>query len=87
MQNKSEKTGAKYKYDNRCQVSYPDAMYLLARKWATRKGISIQDLQRKAMEFYLNHLNHDAIVFSKDDTDKRAKNITDDGKRKYLTQR
>jgi hypothetical protein len=87
MQNKSEKTGAKYKYDNRCQVSYPDAMYLLARKWANRKGISIQDLQRKAMEFYLNHLTHDEIVFTKDDSDKRTKNITDDGKRKYLTQR
>jgi|DEB19_MinimDraft_3_1074340.scaffolds.fasta_scaffold02197_13 hypothetical protein len=78
MQNKSEKTGAKYKYDNRCQVSYPDAMYLLARKWATRKGISIQDLQRKAMEFYLNHLTHDEIVFTKDaDTGKRATNSND----------
>ncbi len=87
MQNKSEKTGAKYKYDNRCQVSYPDAMYLLARKWANRKGISIQDLQRKAMEFYLNHLTHDEIVFSKDaDTGKRTTH-SDDVKRKYLNQR
>lgn len=83
----TEKRSGKVKYDNNCRVSYPDAMYLLARKWANRKGVSIQDLQRKAMEFYLNHLNHDAIVFSKDDSDKRTKNSTDDGKRKYLTQR
>ena len=78
----TEKRAGKYKYDNKCMVSYPDSMYVEARKWATKKGISIQDLQRKAVEFYLNHLNHDAIVFTKDDTDKRPKNNTDDGKRK-----
>jgi len=83
----TEKRAGKYKYDNKCMVSYPTSLYLEARKWATRKSISIQDLQRKAMDFYINHLNHDSIVFTKDDTDKRAKNITDDGKRKYLTQR
>jgi len=64
-------------------VSYPDAMYLEARKWANRKGVSIQDLQRKAMEFYINHLNHDKNVFTQDDTDKRTKNNADDGKRKH----
>jgi hypothetical protein len=87
MQTTQEKRAGKVKYDNRFQVSYPNWMYTDARKWAVKRGISIQDFQRKAMEFYLNHLNHDAIVFTKDDTDKRAKNITDDGKRKYLTQR
>ena len=64
----TEKRAGKYKYDNKCMVSYPDAMYLEARKWANRKGVSIQDLQRKAMEFYINHLNHDKNVFSQDDT-------------------
>ena len=87
MQNKSEKTGAKYKYDNRCQVSYPDAMYLLARKWATRKGISIQDLQRKAMEFYLNHLNHDAIVFAENGQPITRATIKNDVKRANSYQR
>jgi hypothetical protein len=82
-----EKRAGKYKYDNNCKVSYPDSMYLLARKWANRKGISIQDLQRKAMDFYLTHLNHDEIVFTQDDTQQRAKNSTNDNKRKYLNQR
>ena len=77
-----EKRAGKYKYDNNCKVSYPDSLYLLARKWANRKGISIQDLQRKAMDFYLTHLNHDEIVFTQDDTDKRAKNSPNDSKRK-----
>jgi hypothetical protein len=77
-----EKRAGKYKYDNNCKVSYPDSLYLLARKWANRKGISIQDLQRKAMDFYLTHLNHDEIVFTQDDTDKRPKNSTNDDKRK-----
>ncbi len=83
MQTTQEKRSGKVKYDNRCQVSYPDAMYLEARKWANKKGVSIQDLQRKAMEFYLNHLNHDKIVFSQDaDTSKRTTN-SNDGKRKH----
>jgi hypothetical protein len=79
----TEKRAGKYKYDNKCMVSYPDSMYVEARKWANKKGISIQDLQRKAVEFYLNHLNHDKNVFSQDDTDKRAKNNPDDSKRKH----
>jgi len=77
-----EKRAGKYKYDNNCKVSYPDSLYLLARKWANRKGISIQDLQRKAMDFYITHLNHDEIVFTQDDTKQRPKNNTDDSKRK-----
>jgi hypothetical protein len=79
----TEKRAGKYKYDNKCMVSYPDSMYIEARKWATKKGISIQDLQRKAVEFYLNHLNHDAIVFTQDDADKRRKINANDGKRKH----
>lgn len=78
----AEKRSGKVKYDNNCRVSYPDSLYLLARKWANKKGISIQDLQRKAMDFYLTHLNHDEIVFTQDDTDKRTKNSTNDSKRK-----
>jgi hypothetical protein len=81
MQTNLEKRAGKYKYDNRCQVSYPDNLYLEARKWAIKKGISIQDMQRKAMEFYVNHLNHDAIVFTQDaNTSKRA-TIKNDVKR------
>jgi hypothetical protein len=79
----SEKRSGKVKYDNHCRVSYPDEMYLEARKWANKKGISIQDLQRKAVEFYLNHLNHDSIVFAKDEPLQRTKNNTDDSKRKH----
>ena len=79
----SEKRSGKVKYDNHCRVSYPDEMYLEARKWANKKGISIQDLQRKAVEFYLNHLNHDSIVFAKDEPLKRTKDNTDDNKRKH----
>ena len=74
----AEKRAGKYKYDNNCKVSYPDTMYLEARKWANKKGVSIQDLQRKAMEFYLNHLNHDSIVFTQDaTTGKRTTNSND----------
>ena len=73
-----EKSGVKTKYDNKCMVSYPTPLYLEARKWANRKGLSIQDLQRKAMDFYINHLNHDKNVFSQDaDTGKRATNSND----------
>jgi len=78
-----KKTGVKTKYDNKFMVSYPDEMYLEARKWANKKGISLQDLQRKAMEFYLNHLNHDSIVFAKDEPLQRTKNNSDDSKRKH----
>ena len=78
----TEKRAGKYKYDNKWMVSYPDSMYIEARKWANKKGISIQDLQRKAVEFYLNHLNHDKNVFTENDTDKRPKDSTNDSKRK-----
>jgi len=32
-------------------------MYIRARRWAMIKGVSIQDIQRLAMEHYLNHLD------------------------------
>lgn len=79
----TEKRAGKVKYDNHCRVSYPISMYTEARKWATRKGISIQDFQRKAVEFYLNHLNHDETVFSQDDTSTKRTNTKNDSKRKH----
>jgi hypothetical protein len=87
MQTNLEKRAGKYKYDNRCQVFYPDTMYLEARKWANKKGVSIQDLQRKAMEFYLNHLNHDAIVFAQDGQPITRATIKNDVKRANSYQR
>ena len=83
----AEKMAGKYKYDNNCKVSYPDTMYLEARKWANKKGVSIQDLQRKAMEFYLNHLNHDAIVFAQDGQPITRATIKNDVKRANSYQR
>ena len=53
------KSGGKYKYDNSCRVSYPTEMYLNVRKWSNKKGISIQEFQRRAVEFYLEHLTGD----------------------------
>ena len=66
MQQKKVKTELKLKYNNRIQVSYPNEMYEGVRKWSYRKGISIQDLQRKAVEFYLNHLEMDYIQLQKE---------------------
>ena len=83
----AEKRSGKVKYDNHCRVSYPDTMYLEARKWANKKGVSIQDLQRKAMEFYLNHLNHDQIVFSQDANTGKSATNSNDVKRKHTYQR
>ena len=83
----AEKRSGKVKYDNHCRVSYPDTMYLEARKWANKKGVSIQDLQRKAMEFYLNHLNHDAIVFAQDGQSITRATIKNDVKRANSYQR
>jgi hypothetical protein len=61
-----EKKRLKLKYDTRMVVSYPNEMYEGVRKWTYRKGISAQDLQRKAMEFYLNHLEMDYIQLQKE---------------------
>jgi hypothetical protein len=65
MQEKKAKTLLKLKYNNRIQVSYPNQMYEGVRKWSYRKGISIQDFQRKAIEFYLSHLEMDFIETQK----------------------
>lgn len=65
MQEKKAKTLLKLKYNNRIQVSYPNQMYEGVRKWSYRKGISIQDFQRKATEFYLSHLEMDFIETQK----------------------
>lgn len=59
------KNPSKYKYDNRIKVSYPNEMYESIRKWTFRKGISAHDFQRKAIEFYLNHLEMDFIESQK----------------------
>jgi hypothetical protein len=45
------------------KVSYPDSLYEGVRKWSYRKGISIQDFQRKAAEFYIQHLEMDNMDF------------------------
>ena len=58
-----EKSKITTKYDNRMRVSYPDSLYEGVRKWSYRKGISIQDFQRKAAEFYIQHLEMDNMEF------------------------
>lgn len=50
-----------HKYDNRCQVSYPTELYMRVRNWSLKKNKSVQDLQRAAMEFYVNHLEREEI--------------------------
>jgi hypothetical protein len=51
------------KYDTRMVVSYPISTYEGIRKWSLRKGISLQDFQRKAAEFYIQHLDMDNMDF------------------------
>ena len=58
-----EKSKLILKYDNRMVVSYPNSMYENVRKWSYRKGISMQDFQRKAVEFYIQHLDMDNMDF------------------------
>jgi hypothetical protein len=58
-----EKTQLKLKYDTRMVVSYPISTYEGIRKWSLRKGISMQDFQRKAAEFYIQHLEMDNMEF------------------------
>lgn len=48
-----ERKKIKYKYDNCVRVSYPTKMYVLVREQAMKESLSIQDLQRKAMDYYL----------------------------------
>jgi hypothetical protein len=58
-----EKSKITTKYDNRMRVSYPNYIYEGVRKWSYRKGISMQDFQRKACEFYVQHLEMDNMDF------------------------
>lgn len=51
--NEFERKKIKYKYDNCVRVSYPTKMYVLVREQAMKESLSIQDLQRKAMDYYL----------------------------------
>ena len=45
------------------RVSYPNYIYEGVRKGSYRKGISMQDFQRKACEFYVQHLEMDNMDF------------------------
>jgi hypothetical protein len=56
---KEGKNPFKMKFDNSLRVSYPNQTYEFLRKWSYRKGISMQDFQRKAVEFYIQHLEMD----------------------------
>ena len=58
-----KKPQTKLKFDNKMKVSYPDSIYESVRKWSYRKGISMQDFQRKAVEFYIQHLDMDNMDF------------------------
>lgn len=59
FEKKGEKNPFKMKFDNSLRVSYPNQTYEFVRKWSYRKGISMQDFQRKAVEFYIQHLEMD----------------------------
>jgi hypothetical protein len=59
-----EKKIQKYKYDTRMVVSYPLEIYELVRKWSFKKGISMQEFQRKCAEFYTSMLEQDEIKFN-----------------------
>ena len=56
MENEKQGRQGQLKYDNRVRVSYPDQLYASARRWAMTRGLSIQDLQREAMQHYVSHL-------------------------------
>jgi hypothetical protein len=43
-----------HKFDSRFSVSYPKTMYFRAKHVAQKMGVSIQDLQRMAMESYIS---------------------------------
>jgi hypothetical protein len=59
------KNGGKLKFDNAIKVSYPDQLYEKIRRHAFRRGISLQEMQRKCAEFYINHLDHDEMEMQK----------------------
>jgi len=44
------------KYNNAIKVSYPNATYLRAYAHAQKTGMSLQDIQRKALDEYLTRV-------------------------------
>lgn len=59
-----DKKQFKMRFDNSMRVSYPNEIYELIRKWSYRKGISMQEFQRKCAEFYTSMLEQDEIKFN-----------------------
>jgi len=47
--------GGTHKYKNRLTTSYPDSLYREVYALALSMGVSIQDIQRKAIEHYIEH--------------------------------
>lgn len=60
---KKDKKPFKMKYDTSLRVSYSEEIYQGVRKWSFRKGISMQEFQRKCAEFYISALEQDEINF------------------------
>jgi hypothetical protein len=48
-------SGGTHKYKNRLTTSYPDSLYREVYALALSMGVSIQDIQRKAIEYYVEH--------------------------------
>lgn len=65
FEQKKDKKPFKMKFDNSLRVSYSDELYEKVRRHSFRKGISLQEIQRKAMEFYINHLELDEMEMQK----------------------
>lgn len=63
---KKDKKPFRMKFDTSLRVSYPVGVYEDLRKWSFRKGITMQDFQRRAAEFYINHLEQDFIQTQKE---------------------
>ena len=47
--------GGTHKYKNRLTTSYPDSLYREVYALALSMGVSIQEIQRKAIEHYVEH--------------------------------
>lgn len=53
----------KLKFDTRMVCSYPIELYNEIRFFSQKKGVSAQDFQRRAVEFYVEHLRFDGLQF------------------------
>jgi len=51
---KKTRTSHGYKFETKFSVTYPKTMYFRAKHVAQKMGVSIQDLQRMAMESYIS---------------------------------